>query len=103
MALDGLFRGLRQLGHDAVSRSLGLRTGFHTFDRWLYNAGVRARPPRADVVVGVDLDGFLWARRRGTSPAGVGQTYVVALKGIKIGRAHVNSSHIQKSRMPSSA
>ena len=63
-------------------RPLRLRTGFHTLDRWLYNAGVSARPPRADVVVGVDLDGFLWARRRGTSPNRAAQPYVVALKGI---------------------
>ena len=63
-------------------RPLGLRTGFHTLDRWLYNAGVRARPPRADVVVGVDLDGFLWARWRGSAPGAVAQPYIVALKGI---------------------
>lgn len=37
-----------------------------------------AAPPVADVVVGVDLDGFLWARRRG----GGARAYVVALKGI---------------------
>ncbi|HLF49196.1 MAG TPA: glycosyltransferase, partial [Methylomirabilota bacterium] len=53
-----------------------MRTGFHTLDRWLYNAGVALRPPRAaDLVVGVDLDGFLWARRR-RGP------FVVMLKGI---------------------
>src|SRR6185436_15158856 len=48
---------------------------FHTLDRWLYNAQVAAVPPAADVVVGVDLDGFLWARRRRIR-------FVVALKGI---------------------
>ncbi len=58
-------------------RPLRTRTGFHTFDRWLYNAGVAAAPPRAaDLVVGYDLDGFLWARRRGRRP------FVVMLKGI---------------------
>jgi glycosyltransferase involved in cell wall biosynthesis len=57
---------------------LRTRTGFHTLDRWLYNAGVARRPPRADVVLGVDLDGFLWARRR----RGGARVYVVALKGI---------------------
>ena len=36
------------------------------------------RPPAADVVLGVDLDGFLWARRRRGRP----RAYVVALKGI---------------------
>ena len=54
------------------------RTGFHTLDRWLYNAQIVRRPPRADVVLGVDLDGFLWARRR----AGTSGPFVVALKGI---------------------
>jgi glycosyltransferase involved in cell wall biosynthesis len=57
-------------------RPLGRRTGFHTLDRWLYNAGVVLRPPRdTDLVLGVDLDGFLWARRR-TLP------FVASLKGI---------------------
>jgi glycosyltransferase involved in cell wall biosynthesis len=78
VALDGLMRGLAALGHHVDVRPLGRRTGFHTLDRWLYNAGVAADPPRADVVVGVDLDGFLWARRR----RGGARAYVVALKGI---------------------
>jgi len=57
-------------------RPLRLRTGLHTLDRWLYNAGVRLRPPRgADLVVGVDLDGFLRARRRRVP-------FVASLKGI---------------------
>ena len=54
------------------------RSGFHTFDRWLYNATVAGDPPRTDLVLGVDLDGFLWARRR----RGGARAYVVALKGI---------------------
>jgi glycosyltransferase involved in cell wall biosynthesis len=78
VALDGLARGLRALGHGVEIRPLGRRTRFHTLDRWLYNAAVAARPPAADLVVGVDLDGFLWARRRG----GGGPRFVVALKGI---------------------
>jgi glycosyltransferase involved in cell wall biosynthesis len=76
VGVAGLVRGLRDLGHEVVFRRLALRTRFHTLDRWLYNAGVAARPPRADVVVGVDLDGFLWAGRRGRSP------FVAALKGV---------------------
>ena len=64
VGIEGLLRGLEDLGHDVRFRALRFRTGFHTLDRWLYNAGVVVRPPRADVVVGVDLDGFLWARRR---------------------------------------
>jgi glycosyltransferase involved in cell wall biosynthesis len=76
VALDGLARGLTRLGHDVSLRPLRVRSGFHTLDRWLYNAGVAAHPPRGDLVVGVDLDGFLWARRRGRVP------FVVALKGI---------------------
>jgi phosphatidylinositol alpha-1,6-mannosyltransferase len=75
VALEGLARGLERLGHHVRLRPLGLRTGFHTLDRYLYNARVVANPPRADAVVGVDLDGFLWARRRRVP-------YVVALKGI---------------------
>ena len=78
MALDGLARGLAALGHQVDIRPLRRRSGFHTLDRWIYNAGVAAHPPRADVVVGVDLDGFLWARRR----RGGARAYVVALKGI---------------------
>jgi glycosyltransferase involved in cell wall biosynthesis len=76
VALDGLIRGLTHLGHHVEFRPLRVRTGFHTLDRWLYNAGAVVRPPRADVVLGIDLDGFLWARRRGGVP------FVVALKGI---------------------
>jgi glycosyltransferase involved in cell wall biosynthesis len=57
-------------------RPLRARTGFHTFDRWLYNAGVALSPPRgAALVIGFDLDGFLWARRRAVP-------FVASLKGI---------------------
>ncbi|PYN28074.1 MAG: glycosyltransferase family 1 protein [Candidatus Rokuibacteriota bacterium] len=76
VALDGLARGLRDLGHAVAIRPLSARTGFHTFDRWLYNARAALIPPAADVTVGVDLDGFLWARRRRRGP------FVVMLKGI---------------------
>ena len=75
VALDGLVRGLSALGHTAAVRPLTLRTRFHTLDRWLYNFGVALRPRAADVTIGVDLDGFLWARRR-RGP------FVVMLKGI---------------------
>jgi phosphatidylinositol alpha-1,6-mannosyltransferase len=78
VALDGLARGLASLGHHVEFHPLGTRTRFHTLDRWLYNAAVARRPPRADVVLGVDLDGFLWARRR----RGGARAYVVTLKGI---------------------
>jgi glycosyltransferase involved in cell wall biosynthesis len=74
-AIDGLRAGLRRLGHEPVLRPLRWRTGFHTFDRWLYNAAVAVAPPAAEVVAGVDLDGFLWARRRR-------QPFVVCLKGV---------------------
>ena len=57
-------------------RPLARRTGFHTLDRWLYNAGGALRPTRdTDLVLGVDLDGFLWARRRALP-------FVASLKGI---------------------
>ena len=75
VAIDGLVRGLASLGHTVAVRPLGTRTGFHTLDRWLYNAGVVLAPPSADVTVGIDLDGFLWARRRRGR-------FVVMLKGI---------------------
>jgi phosphatidylinositol alpha-1,6-mannosyltransferase len=75
VAIDGLVRGLRSHGHQVTVRSLRWRTGFHTLDRWLFNVHAALAPPAADVVVGVDLDGFLWARRRQGA-------FVVALKGI---------------------
>jgi glycosyltransferase involved in cell wall biosynthesis len=62
VATAGLVRGLTELGVDVAVRPLGARTGFHTFDRFRYNAGVALTPPDADVVIGIDLDGFLWAR-----------------------------------------
>jgi glycosyltransferase involved in cell wall biosynthesis len=82
VAIDGLVRGLERLGHAVTCRPLGRRTGFHTLDRWLYNAQLTASPPTADVVVGVDLDGFLWARRRAGRPGASPARFVVALKGI---------------------
>lgn len=57
-------------------RPLAVRTGFHTFDRWLYNVSVALSPPRGPrLVVGFDLDGFVWARRRSVP-------FVASLKGI---------------------
>jgi glycosyltransferase involved in cell wall biosynthesis len=79
VALDGLARGLSALGHEVVLHPLRVRTGFHTLDRWLYNAALAARPPRGALVVGVDLDGFLWARWRRRRGASV---FVAAPKGI---------------------
>lgn len=76
VAIDSLRRGLERLGHAVTVRALGARTGFHTLDRYRYNVAVARRPPEADLVVGVDLDGFRWAARRGPRP------YVVTLKGI---------------------
>ncbi|MBI4638815.1 MAG: glycosyltransferase family 4 protein [Candidatus Rokubacteria bacterium] len=76
VSLDGLARGLGRLGHEVTLRALRVRTRFHTLDRWLYNAGLALAPPSADVVGGVDLDGFLWARRGRRPP------FVVALKGV---------------------
>lgn len=76
VAIDGLARGLGALGHATAVRPLRLRTRFHTLDRLLYNVGALLAPPAGDVVVGVDLDGFLWARRR-PRPC-----FVVMLKGV---------------------
>jgi glycosyltransferase involved in cell wall biosynthesis len=77
VAIDGVLRGLATLGHAATLRALHARSGIHTFDRWRYNRDLLRTPPRADVVIGVDLDGFLWAPRR--SPR---MPYAVMLKGI---------------------
>jgi glycosyltransferase involved in cell wall biosynthesis len=77
VAIDGVLRGLERLGHPARLRPITARTGFHTLDRWRYNRAVLREPPDADVVIGVDLDGYQWARRR---PPGV--RYAVMLKGI---------------------
>src|SRR5205814_5092233 len=77
VAIDGVMRGLARLGHTARLRPLLARTGFHTLDRWRYNARLVRTPLEADVVIGVDLDGYRWARRR---PPGV--RYAVMLKGI---------------------
>lgn len=77
VALANFQRGLSARGHDVEIRPLVRRSGFHTLDRWRYNAEIARRPPAgADLVVGCDLDGFLWARRRGRRP------FVVMLKGI---------------------
>ena len=46
IAIDGLVRGLAGLGHTVTRRRLGLRTRFHTLDRWLYNARVALAPHR---------------------------------------------------------
>ena len=77
VAIDGVMRGLQRLGYTAGLRPISARTGFHTFDRWRYNARLVRRPPDADVVIGVDLDGYRWAARR---PPAV--RYAVMLKGI---------------------
>jgi glycosyltransferase involved in cell wall biosynthesis len=77
VAIDGLMRGLARLGHVASLRPLRTRSCIHTLTRWRYNVEVLRRPPAADVVLGVDLDGFLWAPRR---PRGL--RYAVLLKGI---------------------
>jgi phosphatidylinositol alpha-1,6-mannosyltransferase len=76
VGIDGMARGLTSLGHEVEMRPLGRRTRFHTLDRWLYNLGVALSPPHdVDLVMGVDLDGYLWARRRRIP-------FVVSLKGI---------------------
>jgi len=77
VAIDGVLRGLQRLGHTAHLRPITARSGFHTLDRWRYNRTLLANPPAADVVIGVDLDGYRWARRR---PPHV--RYAVMLKGI---------------------
>ncbi|MEK7879485.1 MAG: glycosyltransferase family 4 protein [candidate division NC10 bacterium] len=75
VGIQELQRALTGLGHAVTVRGLEIRSGFHTFDRWLYNMRVRMKPPAADLVTGFDLDGFLWARHRRTR-------FVASLKGI---------------------
>jgi glycosyltransferase involved in cell wall biosynthesis len=77
VAIDGVLRGLGRLGHTATLRPLRARSGIHTLDRWRYNREVVRTPPAADVVIGVDLDGFLWAPRRRPDVR-----YAVMLKGV---------------------
>jgi glycosyltransferase involved in cell wall biosynthesis len=79
VALDGLIRGLTALGHEVAFRPLRVRTGFHTLDRWVYNAEAAVSPPRGDLAIGVDLDGFMWARRRARGRRPI---FVAAPKGI---------------------
>src|SRR5207237_1016651 len=86
-------RGLGALGHAVAVRPLRLRTGFHTLDRYLYNAGARLVPPAGDVVVGVDLDGFLWARRRPRP------RFIVMLKGVIADEAR-NGRGLLRARIP---
>ena len=76
VATAGLVHGLRALDVEVATRPLDARTGFHTFDRLRYNVAVALAPPAADVVLGIDLDGFLWARRRRRP------RFVVSLKGV---------------------
>lgn len=75
VAIRELARALVGLGHRVEIRGLRFRSGFHTLDRWLYNATLALRGPAADAAVGFDLDGFLWARRRRIP-------FVASLKGI---------------------
>ena len=75
VATDALVHGLRDLGHDVRVVPLRVRTRVHTLDRWLYNAAAALRAPAADLVIGIDLDGFLWALRRDVP-------FIAALKGI---------------------
>jgi glycosyltransferase involved in cell wall biosynthesis len=77
VAIDGVVRGLERLGHQAHLRPITARTGFHTFDRWRYNRMLLRHPPNADVVIGVDLDGYQWARLHPRRTR-----YAVMLKGI---------------------
>lgn len=70
-----LLRALRALGHAVEIHPLSFRSGVHTLDRWLYNAGLLRASPAADLAVGFDLDGFLWARRRRIA-------FVASLKGV---------------------
>ena len=60
VGIAGIARGLEAQGHRIQMRPLRWRTRFHTLDRWLYNLGIALSPPRdVDLVMGVDLDGFL--------------------------------------------
>jgi phosphatidyl-myo-inositol dimannoside synthase len=76
VGIRALAGGLERLGHEVRIRPLRFRSGFHTLDRYLYNLGVLRTPPTdVDLVIGVDLDGFLWSWGRSVP-------LVVSLKGI---------------------
>jgi len=75
VGIDNLADGLRARGHLIDVRALRWRTRFHTLDRYLYNVAAALAPPRADVVVGFDLDGFLGAGRRAAR-------FLASLKGV---------------------
>lgn len=88
VGIDTLAAGLVAAGHQVDIRPLRLRTRFHTLDRYLYNLGVAVRPPAADVVVGFDLDGFLWARRRS-------RPFIASLKGIIADELRNERGHVR--------
>ena len=93
VGITGLARALEFVGH-RVEMIRPTRTGRGLANRILFNISLRDRVTSGhmpDVVVGFDLDGFRWARRR---PRGL--PYVVALKGIAADEARFERSARQR-------
>jgi glycosyltransferase involved in cell wall biosynthesis len=76
--IHGLVEGLRQLGHEVEVLTPDFRCFHYTTRRLLYNRRVAGRVDalRPDVVVGFDMDGYLYAERRPRAP------FLAAIKGV---------------------
>ena len=93
VGIAGLARALEFVGH-RVEMIRPTRTGRGLASRILFNISLRDRftsDHMPDVVIGFDLDGFHWSRRR---PRGL--PYVVALKGIAADEARFERSARQR-------
>ena len=93
VGIAGIARALEFVGH-RVEVIRPTRTGRGLASRILFNISLRDRvtsDQMPDVVIGFDLDGFRWARRR---PQGI--PYVVALKGIAADEARFERSARQR-------
>ncbi len=78
VGIGGLEQALRSLGHDVARLSpTSARPADLTLRRLLFNVRLPAllRERRFDLIVGFDIDGFLWSGRAATP-------YVVSIKGV---------------------
>jgi glycosyltransferase involved in cell wall biosynthesis len=79
VGIGGLGHALRGLGHEVTRLSpRSPRPADLTLRRLLFNVRLPAllRPRRFDLIVGFDIDGFLWSGRPSATP------YVVSIKGV---------------------
>lgn len=78
-SINGLGRALRQQGHEVTRFGpFTERPGNLTIRRLLFNMQLPAllRTLHYDLIVGFDIDGFLWSRRGGDTP------YICCVKGV---------------------